>query len=180
MRWLALKARDFPLHERLRVSLPRERGPDFERHAAYDFGLDAQKFAYFAVSIAWRGAVREWPFPDGSVSTPVDMGRYQETARRYLVGEIGFPRDEMAVIVIVCKDAESRQVWGIPSDFQESGCNNVRFIARGVVFRLVLGSTMPDLLRDSSCVSAREPIYYADGSRRVKEGFGRLLATPLK
>jgi hypothetical protein len=55
LRHLAPKVtKRFPLHERLRLALPREEYPDFSRFAGYDVGLNMDKFAYFALSVVWR------------------------------------------------------------------------------------------------------------------------------
>jgi hypothetical protein len=75
---LAPKAKRFSLGEKLKLALPRERFPDFSRFAAYDVGVDAAKFAYFALSIVWRGAVHEWSFSTAltpHVSTSDRIGR---------------------------------------------------------------------------------------------------------
>lgn len=101
LKWLTPKAKRFSLGERLKVSLPRERFSDVDRFAAYDLGLDAAKFAYFAVSIIWRGAVHEWDLPDGTVTTLLKLGNHQETIRQYLLGDAGFPHQVVSVIVMV-------------------------------------------------------------------------------
>src|SRR5581483_1464834 len=73
LKWLAPKAKNFPLAERLKLALPRQQFPDVSRFAAYDVGLDAAKFAYFAVSVIWRAAVHAWTLPDGTKISPLDL-----------------------------------------------------------------------------------------------------------
>src|ERR1035438_4973593 len=111
LKWLAPKAKRFSLAERLKIALPREEYPDVARFAAYEIGLDAAQFAYFAVSIIWRGAVQSWRLPDNTTTSRLDFGSYGDVVRQYLLGEIEFPHAIMAVIVIVCSDPEARSIW---------------------------------------------------------------------
>jgi hypothetical protein len=50
---IATKAKRFPLHEKLRLALPREEHVDIARFSGIDLGIDMEKFTYFAVSIVW-------------------------------------------------------------------------------------------------------------------------------
>src|SRR5437879_1175737 len=61
----------FPLHEKLRLALPREADASISRFAGYDIGLDMDKFAFFTLSVVWRGAVHQWVFPDGNFAPPI-------------------------------------------------------------------------------------------------------------
>jgi hypothetical protein len=179
LKWLAPKVKTLPLAERLKLALPREQHPEVSRFAAYEVGLDAGKFAYFTASVIWRGAVHAWPLPDGTRTTPLDLGPYEEVIRRYLVGETEFPRHVMSVIVMVCSDPEARRVWIIPCQNEVANCQNYRFLARGVLFRLMLGPNIPEFYQDQSCNSARECIQFADCSRRVKQDLADILNAPV-
>lgn len=106
--WIAPKANRFPLHERLRVALPCDVGDgSAPRFSGEDIGVDMDRFAYFAVSVAWRGAVHQWTNADGTLMAPWALGDFEEQMRRYLAGESPFPSN-MAVIVSVASDNESR------------------------------------------------------------------------
>ena len=177
---LAPKAKRFSLGEKLKLALPRERFPDFSRFAAYDVGIDAAKFAYFALSIVWRGAVHEWRLLDGTYTTRLDLGPHREIIRKFLAGETGFPYEVFPVIVIVCSDPEARSLWIIPCHDEEVGCENFRFIARGVFFRVLVGRSIPPSFQGASCVSPRQPIAYGDLSRRLKEDLPGLLKAPVQ
>jgi hypothetical protein len=180
LKWLSPKAKRFSLGEKLKLAWPREQFPSVSRFAAYDSGLDAAKFAYFALSIVWRGAVHEWRLLDDTPATLLDLGPHQETIRKYLAGEAEFPQEVVSVIVIVCGDPEARSLWIIPCQDEEAGCENFRFIARGVLFRVLLGRSIPSFFRDASCVSPRQPIFYGDCSRRLKQDLPDLLQLPVK
>jgi hypothetical protein len=163
---LAPKAKRFSLGEKLKLALPRERFPDFSRFAAYDVGIDAAKFAYFALN--------------GTYTTRLDLGPHREIIRKFLAGETGFPYEVFPVIVIVCSDPEARSLWIIPCHDEEVGCENFRFIARGVFFRVLVGRSIPPSFQGASCVSPRQPIAYGDLSRRLKEDLPGLLKAPVQ
>ncbi len=176
VKWLAPKWKRFPIHERLRVAWSRQRDQSVERFSGHDVGVDSDKLVYFAASIVWRGAIHEWR-PESKTAPPLQLtlGPYQEILRRYLIGEIGFPHRILAVIVLICSDAESRQLWAPPRQNYEAGCQNYKFLLRGAFFRVMLGEAIPELLRDQACSSARKCIQFGDCSHRTKQDFKHLL-----
>lgn len=163
----------FPLHERMRLAFPRDSDPSVSRFAGYEFGLDMDKFAYFTLSVVWRGTVGQWIKPDGTLTLALVLGGFEEPIRRYLLGETPFPPDT-AVIIIVCSDDESRKAWHLPAPFMESNCLNFRFLARGVCFRAMMGRHLPQYFRDYCCTSPRKCIFYGNGERRTREVFSTL------
>src|SRR6266851_1813486 len=62
LRWLAPKAprEQFPLHDRLRVALPCDETQRLSVYKGSDVGVDAEKFAYFTLSVAWRRSIHQW------------------------------------------------------------------------------------------------------------------------
>lgn len=160
--------RRFPLYERMRVAYARDTDPSSSRFAAYDFGVDVKKFAYFAMSIVWRRTIHDWMLPNGTVLPRWELGNFAEQMRRYLRGETEFPSNS-AVIVIVCSDPVSRRTWNLPVSFVEANCLNFRFLVRGIVFRVMMGSDMPQYFRDYSCLSARQCIFYGDCEKKTSE-----------
>ncbi len=162
-----------PLSETLRKAHAKENYSDFEVFSGPGLGLDMDKFAYFALSVAWRASIHDWAMPDGNAFTPIALGDFAEDMRRYLAGKTPFPSD-FAVIIIVCSDDESRKMWIVPEAFMEANCLNVRFITRGIMFRVVMGHQMPQLFRDMSCVGPRKCLLYGNAKHRVKDLFDRL------
>lgn len=163
--------RAFPLHDRMRIAYPRDSDPSISRFYGPDFGLDMDKFAYFAISVVWRLAATQWEMQDNSQTRPLNLGSFQENMRRYLLGETPLPSD-MAVIVIVCNDAKSRETFFLPCRSVEAGCLNFRFLARGIFFRVLVGYQMWPSLKEASCTSRFKCIWYGDGERRTLEALG--------
>ena len=157
----------FPLHEKLRLAVPREDYPDLKRFSGVDLGINLDKFAYFALSLVWRAAVHDWEIPDGSILPRMAIGDFEPPIRQYLLGSV-FPPDT-AVIVIVCSDAEARNVWTTPTVLVEADCLNFRFLLRGVFFRVMMGYRMWRPFREMCCTSPRKCLFYGSAAHRMSE-----------
>jgi len=170
LRAIAAKAgKAFPLHERLSESGDfLGKTEELTYFSGPSVGLDMDQFAYFALSVAWRGAVHAWRFPDGETVSPLNLGESREPIRRYLCGEAGFPKD-VVVIVVVMSDEESRQWWLLPTPINEDNCLNIRFHARGVYFRIMLGRDIPQIFRKYCCTGPDKLLAYGNGERRIRE-----------
>lgn len=158
----------FPLHNRMRLAVPRDEFGGAARFAGYDLGLDMDKFAYFAMSIVWRRAAIQWTAFDGSILPRTPLGTFEEQLREYLLRPAKLPPD-MAVIVLVDSSKEMRRVWMPPAPEVLDSCLNFRFLVRGIFFRVLMGHGMPAHYRDKCCTSPRKCIFYGDGSHRAPE-----------
>ena len=162
------KGKRFPLGEMLKVALPREYDPQLSRYSGADIGVDMDKFAYFVISIIWRGAVHDWVMPEGTVRPHEELGGFLEPMRLYLLERAPLPPDT-SVIVIVSGDDESRKVWTMPSVHVEANSLNFRFLTFGVFFRAMMGWPMPDFFRDRCCTSPRKCVFYGSAKHRMPE-----------
>ena len=84
--------------------------------------VDTDGFAYFALSIIWRAAVAQWPLPNGGLTTPIILSTFEEPIRRYLMDETGLPPD-IAVLIRICTDEESRRAWYTPAPVEAHPLN---------------------------------------------------------
>jgi hypothetical protein len=50
----------FPLLDRMRLATPIETRAQLVVYSGRDMGIDIEALVYYAVSLAWRGAVKEW------------------------------------------------------------------------------------------------------------------------
>jgi hypothetical protein len=176
--WLSPKAKEFKLRDKIKTTNPVDNHPELPMYRVSDVGISGERFAYFALSVIWRGAVHQWVLRDDIVSTLLNLEPYEERVRQYLHGETGFPNDIAAVIMMVGSDQEGREVWGIPGQFQEMGVENFRLVTRGVCFRVALGPKIPDVLRHGSL--ANGVFFYGDLSRRIKQDFPLVFNHPLE
>jgi hypothetical protein len=165
---IASKAlKNFPLHEKLRLALPREDHPDLQRFSGDDLGIDMDKFAYFALSVVWRAAVHDWEMPDGNILPRQAIGDFEPPIRGYLLGG-EFPPDT-AVIVIVCSNEEMRRIWTTPMGDAADDSLTFRFLVRGVFFRVMMGYRLPQYFRERCCRSPRKCLFYGSAAHRVPE-----------
>src|ERR1700751_3332453 len=119
--WIARQVyngRDFPLLDRLNVTMPFHATPGLQIFSGADVGIDTAKLAYFALSMVWRASVHRWRMPDG-MTTSIDLGAHQEPVRRFLLGESEFPA-EAVVVVTACTDWVSQATIFPPSAVPEN------------------------------------------------------------
>jgi hypothetical protein len=86
----------------MELALPVTTEPTVITYSASAMGIDTAPLAYYALSILWKGSVHEWTTLKGQKSS-VDLGKYQEPIRCFLIGDAGFP-DGPYVIVTACTD----------------------------------------------------------------------------
>lgn len=183
--WIAPKLlKRFPLHELLKESSPRESTAAYLRFSGNDIGVNMDRFAYFALSLVWRGAIAEWPLPDGRVTTPAKLGEFEEFIRRFLTGETDLPPN-VFVIVCVCVDLESQSVWYEPALVQDVPYKAFGFLIRGIYFRVHLGADTPEDIQCRTCLGPFKRLYAIHWERetiathaRLKEAQRELFARP--
>ena len=86
LRWLAPKANTFPLHDTVKGKRAFETSDDLNAYRSGKVGIDADKFAYFALSIVWRAAVKQWLLPNDNTTSLIDIAKYAEPIRRISAG----------------------------------------------------------------------------------------------
>ena len=148
------------LLEKLKGTPPLHAWPDLIVYSGPAVGIDTDKFAYFALSVLWRAAVHQWTLPDGTVTMPHDLGVHEELLRRFLMEETPFP-PETAVVMTVCTDLLSREHWITPMLTMEQGCMTFPFLTLGVIFRVWLGTEIPERIRSYCCCSSPEKLMFS-------------------
>ena len=175
LRWLAPKSKKtFPLLDRLMVSRPRQNGQSFLGFSGPDVGVDSDKFAYFALSILWRAAVRRWLMPDGRHTSPIYLEAYEEPIRKFLLGQRPFPTTT-TVVVTVCTDALSREIFSTPSETRGNPHKSYGLVARGVEFRVVMGTDVPIAIRQICCSSPMKWIFARNCEGKILQGYASIM-----
>jgi hypothetical protein len=124
-------------------------------------GIDTEPLAYYALSVLWKGSVHKWTTLKGQKSS-IDLGKYQEPIRRYLLGEAGFP-DGVYVIVTACVDRGSQGMNYAPSEAVGPSFPMYSLLVRGIWFYVVTTDNSPLGLGDLCCVrSVKKVLYKAD------------------
>ncbi|MGH9343929.1 MAG: hypothetical protein ACRD19_09235 [Terriglobia bacterium] len=147
------KTTRFPLLDTLNVAVPVRPFGDALLYSATACGIDADQLAYFALSVLWRGAAREWRTGQDSVYR-ITLGAYEEPIRRFLAGRANFPQD-VSVTVTVCTDIYSRLFYlPTPVKFpQHIIATAFDFVALGVRFLMVTDKAAPKVI---CCVGSPE------------------------
>lgn len=162
-----------PLLAKLERLTVKEEDESLKSYCGTEAGLNMDRFAYFALSIAWR-STHSWPVLNQEDTKPCSLGQYEQPVRLFLAGKTKeFPR-EAAVIVIVCTDAVSRKTWLLPAQSDDIWCHDLRFLAFGVMFRVMLGRDVPSDLKRDSCHSEGKRIHVGDASRMTLESLASL------
>lgn len=111
-------------------------------------GLNYYAYAYFSISIMWRGSVYDWPQPYHLMARK--LGPYQEQFRRWLENEDSFP--QKTYIEIIVDTEEESPAFGAPNISMVNDLGTMRvyqFIAFGVWFRVHVGGILNDKGKDA-------------------------------
>lgn len=166
---------DFPLLDILNASrnTPLK---EWGRYAERDTPtIDRAKIAYFAVSVFWRASVHVWKWNDGRKVT-IDLGKqYNESCRRYLLGETQFP-EHLSLFVIVATDVLTQDTFVMPGTTGrlDGGGWGHSMGARGIIFWLTLGKDRPKHARETCCITSTEKwIWTRDYREKTLEAIER-------
>lgn len=100
----------------------------------------ARHLTYFATSVFWRGAVREWPIGRDSTEL-LELGPFEEPMRLYLLGLCQFP-SRIAISVFVSNRPHPPLASAYPRTFKdEHGMRFHRFYIPGLMFTLYAGNS---------------------------------------
>jgi hypothetical protein len=158
--------RDVPAHQ---IS------PELFAFSCADAGFDAGKLAYFAVSLLWRAAVRNWDMFDGhTTSVQMDDG-HKESIRQYLLGTGPFPSD-MIVMATVATDVPTRESFFTPSRIPENPYTTYSVMTKGLAFRISMGSDLPLEMKSACCIH-NGIIFAKDCSDRSVDPFVGMMET---
>lgn len=113
--------------------------------SAYDASviseIDIEKLAYFAASFLWRGAAHQWRFRQQKLRR-VSLGTYEEDLRKYLLGQVSFPRNAVLVVDVIADEQMQRSVFPPFGEKREGGIWSYSFPFFGIAFMIVLGNTI--------------------------------------
>jgi hypothetical protein len=110
--------------------------------------IDREKLAYFGISVFWRASVATWNDANGHPEIRIDLGpKYNEQVRRYLLGEMGIPK-EAFLTVYVCSDAASALRSFAPSKNGTTRLGKLTgFLVRGIEFNFGIGKAVQKFQR---------------------------------
>lgn len=156
------------------LQLPRARGVPYVGYPGRELGIDTDKLAYFALSIAWRSAAHTWPTLNGQ-TTSVSLGDYYEPIRQYLLGEAGFPAG-VFVAVTAASDFASRFLFLAPTPNKGVPWTEIGLLVRGIYFDIYMGDSLPRELTERCCVrTPKKVVFLADCEARAVNASGFII-----
>jgi len=117
--------------------------------------IDRDKLGYFALSVFWRASVHIWHRPEKK-EPPIRLGALEEPIRRYLLGLRSFPDDVVVLLLFVCTDLFSQNVFYEPSKGNELDDTTWTFQVRGLNFFLSAKAGKPSGLADACMVTGQK------------------------
>jgi hypothetical protein len=114
----------------------------FAYEAARIPDVDTDALAYFAASVFWRGAARNWHIRRQHLMATSLGAVYQEQFRRFLLGQSAFP-NLAAMVVVVSRNPEPVLAAMFPIVFRQNGYFHHCFHVPGIAFHLFLGRQIP-------------------------------------
>ena len=166
----------FPLGDRLAVAVPLSLDPSVTpSFSGTSIGVDAEKLAYFALSVLWRAAVHEWDLPFGGKTTLLNLGTIEEPIRKYLLGMAGLP-PEVVVVAMACTDPLSIEAFSTPSRVRGYPGTCFAILTLGIYFRVLIGSGITPESREICCaMSKMRPIFQRDCSQKTSESLAQII-----
>jgi hypothetical protein len=128
--------------------------------SARDMGIDTEPFAHFGLGLLWRGAVHRWKTVEGQ-TTSVNLGPYEDSIRRYLLGEVGLP-DGVYVILAVCTDKGSRGMVFAPSLVGGARHQMFSILVRGLWFHIVVDKNAKAGTKEVCCVRSEKKVLHLE------------------
>lgn len=97
--------------------------------------INIEAYAYFALSIIWRGSITEWGV--GVDDMYDSLGAYEHPIRLYLLGEDKFPQD-ILVRIFINTDEKFSSKFSFPERHTYKTVVRYEFSAPGIFFRVKL------------------------------------------
>lgn len=140
----------FKLGAHLKATRPHAADSETEFYLAREVPqLNVSALAHFGAGIFWRGGLHPWN-DDGS--TPVKLGPYGESLRRYLLGESTFPHD-LALHVLAREGGPATRMMAAPWGGRTGATHMYRFVLPGLAFVLHAGKAIGERAREHCFVS---------------------------
>ncbi|MGB8479956.1 MAG: hypothetical protein WCE63_14170 [Acidobacteriaceae bacterium] len=153
----------FPLLDKLRLAVPMKREPDYQVFSAEQVGINADKLAYYALSVVWRSGIHSWKtIGNQMISEPLSAAD-EESIRKYLLGETALP-ENIGVMVNVCIDGPSQVLVLPPTMLGNTGSYRIyRLLIRGIDFNVLVATAPNTQFVEICCVrSATKSIFLCD------------------
>lgn len=162
---LMKKDRTFPLYDILRAASPIFDEDDAQAYAVSSIpAIDVAKLTHFAMGIFWKASVHSWK--KGRGEPRIQLGRYSDAIRKYLLGEVGFPND-LALVVHVGVPEKAMVLFSEPMTGKNK--HSHFFYVPGIMFTLMVGERLITEEIKAGCfaTSVQHPILVMEGVKAL-------------
>jgi hypothetical protein len=122
--------------------------------------IDTEALGYFGVSVIWRAAAHSWKAYGRDLHT-VQLGRFHEPIREYLMGNVAFPPFAAMWITVSAYEKPSR-AFTVPITERGEQWHRHTFDIPGMRFDLWVGNHLPRDAYRACIVKGRDrPILYS-------------------
>lgn len=129
--------------------------------------IDGGALTFFAASVFWRAAAHAWQFLRNVPGNPIVLGPYQQSLRKYLLGNGPFPHSAALWVWVSSYDKPSRAVT-TPHSGRILNCHVHTFDIPGMRFDLFLGQRLPQFVRLLCVVDGPDrPILVSDAPDNI-------------
>jgi hypothetical protein len=163
----------FPFYDLLTKVAPEA---SFEEGAAYfaasNPAIQVDKIAHFGMGMFFKAAAHSWR--GGEKEPSIQLGRYLESVRTFLMGETGFP-ERMTLNVGVLPQPVKAISCSYPYRGSNTACHNYLLYICGIEFALGVGKRI-DLEARQACFVSNplHPIIVTDFSGDLRANFNRV------
>jgi hypothetical protein len=135
--------------------------------------INTDKLVYFSMSVFWRASVKRWNHVGCGVG--IQLGKYEEPLRKWLVGDGPFPKN-MAIIICIPPTAQAVAMSYGPTAMKNSQFHVFRLYVPGVEFTLVVGNRLPaDVVATCAQTSSEKFVFSSpDVVKNAKQAFWNL------
>jgi hypothetical protein len=169
---------EFKMMDLIRACPDRHIQGEYSVYSASRVGVEADKLAYFALSVIWRGGAHVWHTFSGRATGGLQLGHHQERLRRYLTGEDPYPRGVVVKVSVACDSASQQFVefpWINPA---QQDATVFTFAVPGIWFDVAVGDSLPQYMLANCCLTLPgTPIFVGDFSRFVEDKVAQLKET---
>lgn len=116
------------------------------------------EFVYFPTSLFWRAAVHSWRSGQHPL-VKIELGKYEDQFRRYLLGETPFP-NHAALWCHVSPAAEPHGGVIPPYLKNKRSYHQFRFVITGIVFDLFVGCMIPEEILQTCLHRSEEHVVF--------------------
>jgi len=168
----------FPLLEPLRRNKPIFLEPDMALYDATAISeWDCEALLHYGAGIFFKAGVHNWPAEGGK--TKIELGRYLEPLRKFVLGQGAFPAECMSLVLSIAGNSKPFLGYVPPVRVRDRETHKYQYYVSGLMYTLMVGKTIP-LNMDKLSLAWKSPtvVYVRDVSTQAIEMMKKMSPNP--